>query len=327
MNPFTDYQVQFFERIKLKPRIIESLDDISEVLVACSKVFTFENLDIISNTQEALTRKVLIKQVLINKQGGLCYKANTLLYYFLLDFGLNVHQTRATCENQESHSRWNISHGHMINILNFENKLYVMDVAFGCNLSLRPVPITDDGSEVIESCIGLYRVIKRENIVAGMYHYTHILEHRKPDTYLIESAKNWVIGYAFNPLLICKNDGDDDDNNINKNTHQTQIQQLVIDDPNKDFCVKPLATKLINNTDNNNNNNNNNNSIATLTLNSFTLTNCKTGEKIKTNFDNDKLFEQFNQHLISIFNLPPLKIIPQIFLNQTSNFPINNLNS
>ncbi|KAN0039142.1 hypothetical protein ACTA71_001336 [Dictyostelium dimigraforme] len=307
MDPFTEYQLQFFERIKLKPRIIESLDDISDVMVACSNVFTFENLDIISNTQEPLTRIVLINQVLKNKQGGLCYKANTLLYYFLLEFGLNVHQTRATCENQESHSRWNISHGHMINILNFENKLYVMDVAFGCNLSLRPVPITDDGNEVIESCIGLYRIIKRDNIVAEIYHYTHILEHRKPDTYLNESAKNWVIGYAFDPFLICKNEKEEEQDYRTSTTHQTQIQQLVIDDPNKDFCIKPLATKLIKDMDNNN-------SIATLTLNSFTLTNCKTGEKNKINFDNN-LFEQFNQHLISIFNLPPLKTIPPVFLN------------
>ncbi|KAK5578889.1 hypothetical protein RB653_008564 [Dictyostelium firmibasis] len=321
MNPFTDFQIQFFERIKLKPRIIESLDDISDVMVSCSKVFSFENLDIICNTQEPLTKKVLIKQVITNKQGGLCYKANTLLYYFLLEFGFYIHQTRATCENQESHTRWNISHGHMINILNFENKFYVIDVAFGCNLSLRPVPVTDNGNEIIQSCVGLYRTLKKENIVAEKYHYTHILEHRKPDTYLNESAKIWVIGYAFDPLLICKNDHDNCDENTETITHQTQIQQLVIDDPNKDFCVKPLATKLINNNNNNNNNgggdgDSSDESIATLTLNSFTLTNCKTGEKMKTNFDNNKLFEQFNQHLISIFNLPPLKTVPLVFLIQ-----------
>ncbi|KAM9958847.1 hypothetical protein ACTFIW_012437 [Dictyostelium discoideum] len=313
MESISDYQLQFFKRIGMKPKPIETLDDVSDVMKACSNVFSFENLDIVSNSCEPLNKDVLIKQVIYNNQGGLCYKINTLLYHFLLEFGFNIHIIRGSVENQETHSDWNIPTGHMINIINFENRLYVVDVAFGCNLSLRPIPITDDGSEVVESCTGLYRVRKVENCVSGKYNYTHILEHRKLDSFLIESAKTWVTGYAFDPLLVV------DDNNNNNNeettetttttaTHQTIVQQLVIDDPTKEFSTKPLATKIVND--------GSSFSIATLTANSFTLTDCKTGQKTKTNFDNDKSsFEQFNQHLISIFNLPPLKTIPPIFLN------------
>ncbi|EAL63188.1 arylamine N-acetyltransferase family protein [Dictyostelium discoideum AX4] len=300
---FSDYQLQFFKRIGMKPKPIETLDDVSDVMKACSNVFSFENLDIVSNSCEPLNKDVLIKQVICNNQGGLCYKINTLLYHFLLEFGFKIHIIRGSVENQETHSDWNIPTGHMINIINFENRLYVVDVAFGCNLSLRPIPITDDGSEVVESCTGLYRVRKVENCVSGKYNYTHILEHRKLDSFLIESGKTWVTGYAFDPLLIV-----DNNNNNEKTTHQTLVQQLVIDDPTKEFSTKPLATKIVND--------GSSFSIATLTANSFTLTDCKTGQKTKTNFDNDKSsFEQFNQHLISIFNLPPLKTIPPIFLN------------
>ncbi|KAM9995940.1 hypothetical protein ACTFIY_002114 [Dictyostelium cf. discoideum] len=300
---FSDYQLQFFKRIGMKPKPIETLDDVSDVMKACSNVFSFENLDIVSNSCEPLNKDVLIKQVICNNQGGLCYKINTLLYHFLLEFGFNIHLIRGSVENQETHSHWNLPTGHMIDIINFENRLYVVDVAFGCNLSLRPIPITDDGSEVVESCTGLYRVRKVENCVSGKYNYTHILEHRKLDSFLIESGKNWVIGYAFDPLLII-----DNNNERITTTHQTIVQQLVIDDPTKEFSTKPLACKIVND--------GSSFSIATLTANSFTLTDCKTGQKTKTNFDNDKSsFEQFNQHLISIFNLPPLKTIPPIFLN------------
>ncbi|KAN0039140.1 hypothetical protein ACTA71_001334 [Dictyostelium dimigraforme] len=302
---YSDYQLQFFKRIGMEPKPIQTLDDVSDVMKACSDVFSFENLDIVSNSSEALNKDVIIKQVLCNKQGGLCYKINTLLYHFLLEFGFNIYIIRGSVENQETHSHWNLPTGHMIDIINYENRLYVVDVAFGCNLSLKPIPITDDGSEVIESYTGLYRVRKVENCVAGKYNYTHILEHRKLDTYLNESAKNWVTGYAFDPLLVVSNIDDNDRNT----TNQTIVQQLVIDDPSREFSTKPLAAKIVKD--------GSSFSIATLTANSFTLTDCKTGEKSKTNFDNDKSFEQFNQHLISIFNLPPLQTIPPIFLNQS----------
>ncbi|KAN0024617.1 hypothetical protein ACTFIV_009025 [Dictyostelium citrinum] len=302
---FSDYQLQFFKRIGMQPKPIKTLDDVSDVMKACSNVFSFENLDIVSNSCEPLNKDVLIKQVLCNKQGGLCYKINTLLYHFLLEFGFNIYLVRGSVENQETHTHWNLPTGHMINIIKYKDRLYVVDVAFGCNLSLRPIPISNDGSEVIESCTGLYRVRKVDNCVSGKYNYTHILEHRKLDSFQIESAKNWVTGYAFDPLLVVSNV----DENEKETTNQTIVQQLVIDDPSKEFSTKPLAAKIVND--------GSSFSIATLTANSFTLTNCKTGEKTKTNFTNDNPFEQFNQHLISIFNLPPLQTIPPIFLNQS----------
>ncbi|KAK5578887.1 hypothetical protein RB653_008562 [Dictyostelium firmibasis] len=304
---FSDYQLQFFKRIGMEPKPIKSLDDISDVMKACSNVFSFENLDIVSNSWEPLNKDVIIKQVLCNKQGGLCYKINTLLYHFLLEFGFNIYLIRGSVENQDTHSNWNLPTGHMINIINFENRLYVVDVAFGCNLSLRPVPITNDGNEVIESCTGLYRIRKVYNCVEEINHYTHILEHRKPDSFLNDDAKKWVMAYAFDPLSIITNNESDEISAIK--THQTLVQQLVIDDPSKEFSTRPLAAKIVND--------GSSFAIATLTANSFTLTNCKTGEKNKTNFGTDESFEQFNQHLISIFNLPPLKTVPSIFLNQS----------
>ncbi|KAN0021757.1 hypothetical protein ACTFIU_003901 [Dictyostelium citrinum] len=302
-NPiFSEFQLDFFKRINIEPKPIETLGDVSEVMSGCAQIFSFENLDVVTNTTEPLNREVIIQQLVNNKQGGLCYKINSVFYYFIKSFGFNIYQVRCCVENQETHDRWQIDGAHIINIIEYENKKYLADVAFGCNLSYEPIPISEDSignEEIIESCTGLYRVRKVDNIIRGLK-YTYILEFRKPDTFLPESARNWTNGYAFDPLLKAINV----DENDKIDSHATQIQQLIIDDPTKEFNVKPLATKVVNNE-----------SIATLTANSFTLTNCKTGEKTKVTFDNDneiKQLEQFNQHLISIFNLPPLKFLPKI---------------
>ncbi|KAK5578888.1 hypothetical protein RB653_008563 [Dictyostelium firmibasis] len=300
-NPiFTEFQLEFFKRINISPKSIETLNDVSEVMSACAQIFSFENLDVVTNSTEPLNRDVIIQQLVKNKQSGLCYKINSVFYYFIQSFGFNIYQVRCCVENQDTHDRWQINGGHIINIIEYENKKYVADVAFGCNLSYEPIPISeaDDKEEIIvESCTGLYRIRKVDNII-GEFKYTYILEFRKPDSFYPESARAWTNGYVFDPLIKSIND----DENDRVNTHQTKIQQLIIDDPTQEFSVKPLATKVVNNE-----------SIATLTANSFTLTNCKTGEKTKTTFEeNNNQLEQFNQYLISIFNLPPLKFLPKI---------------
>ncbi|KAM9958846.1 hypothetical protein ACTFIW_012436 [Dictyostelium discoideum] len=296
-NPiFSEFQLEFFKRIEMEPKSIETLNDVSEVMSGCAQIFSFENLDVVTNTTEPLNKEVIIQQLVKNKQGGLCYKINSVFYYFIKSFGFNIYQVRCCVENQETHDCWQIDGAHIINIIEYENKKYLADVAFGCNLSYEPIPFSE---EIIESCTGLYRIRKVDNIIRDIK-YTYLLEFKKPDSFSPESARLWTNGYAFDPLVKAI----DIDENDKIDSHATQIQQLIIDDPTKEFSVKPLATKVVNNE-----------SIATLTSNSFTLTNCKTGEKTKVTFDINneiKQLEQFNQHLISIFNLPPLKFLPKI---------------
>ncbi|KAN0039141.1 hypothetical protein ACTA71_001335 [Dictyostelium dimigraforme] len=298
---FSEFQLNFFKRINMEPKSIETLNDVSEVMSGCAQIFSFENLDVVTNTFEPLNRDVITQQLVNNKQGGLCYKINSVFYYFIQSFGFNIYQVRCCVENQDTHDRWQINGAHIINIIEYENKKYVADVAFGCNLSYAPIPFSEEigNEEIIESCTGLYRIRKVDNIIRDLK-YTYLLEFKKSESFLPESARDWTNGYAFDPLIKSINI----DENDKINTHQTQIQQLIIDDPTKEFSVKPLATKVVNNE-----------SIATLTANSFTLTNCKTGEKTKVTFDDNnenKQLEQFNQYLISIFNLPTLKFLPKV---------------
>lgn len=114
--------------------------------------FPFENLDVLLEVDDPITPEFIERKMLKNGRGGLCYELNALQYLLLRELGFNVYLASATVASGEG---WATDRTHVMNLLEWDEKLFVIDSGFGSNLPLQPVEL--DGPAV-KSSVEDYRL-------------------------------------------------------------------------------------------------------------------------------------------------------------------------
>lgn len=242
----TELQKQFFSRLNIQERESISFENLNEILHAMAQAVPFENLDIIQGTVKEISKENLQEKILVHNRGGLCYELNPTMYYFLKDCGFDVHLVSGTVYHAASNT-WAVDSGHVATVLKHNTEFYLIEVGFGSNLPLSPVPFT---GEIVHSVTGDYR-IRRETTTKGNY----ILEMKKNNEFLNQdSSQDWTLGYAFYIEAV-------DERKLN------EAQKTIVEHTDSPFNKVPLTVKLTSD------------GHATLTKDCFTVT--KQGKQSK----------------------------------------------
>lgn len=129
----------FFSRLEIEPKKIVKFEDLPSILSSFAKSVPFENIDVIYKNHKEISKENLLKKLLDNHRGGLCYEINPLLYYFLKDCGFNVQLVSATIYDHSSES-WALDNTHVAILLTYNHIMYLIDSGFASFLPLSPVP-------------------------------------------------------------------------------------------------------------------------------------------------------------------------------------------
>lgn len=210
----------FRRRIGLTEHERITFERLHPVLDHTAKTIPFENMRIINRNTVDITKENLIHQLLVNREGGLCYELNSILYYFLVENGFHARLTRGTVYNHDTRQFSKLKGTHVAILLTYEGQTYVVDTGFGGNLPLKPVPLT--GENVVSSN-GEFR-IRRVNSEHGDFIFEMKLKHKDTD---------WRIGYAF-----------DSRKPVRDLTELNEIQRVIAEHPESPFNKEPLLTKL-----------------------------------------------------------------------------------
>jgi N-hydroxyarylamine O-acetyltransferase len=223
------------------------------VLEKTARTIPFENLCIIGKKTTEITKDNLVKKILEQNEGGLCYELNSILNLFLIENEFNAVLIRGVIYDQIN-QQWNtIGKTHVANLIKHNGQYYLVDTGFGGNLPLKPVPLN---GEIVTSNNGQFRVDRIES-EHGDYFFYFKLEHKD---------KEWKIGYAF------------DSNEVIKTLPElNEVQKIIIEHPESKFNKKPLITRL---TD-----------TGSMTLTETTFTEWVDGKLKKKEID-EKLFKE-----------------------------------
>ncbi|KAN0036436.1 hypothetical protein ACTFIV_001729 [Dictyostelium citrinum] len=137
-----DYKIKelFLKRLKLDSNTeIQSLDDISKIQIAFSRKIPFDNTDILLNGFKPITIENIIKRVLIDNLGSYCVHLNIIFGLFLFEMGIDVRLIKGIEGTTLYKGPW--FQYHIGNIINWENKLYLVDVGFGCISPFKPLEL------------------------------------------------------------------------------------------------------------------------------------------------------------------------------------------
>lgn len=230
----TNLNILFRKRIGIPSNEKIPFEKLDQVLEKTAKTIPFENLCIIREKTNEITKDNLINKILEQNEGGLCYELNSILYLFLIENGFNASLIRGVIYDHNN-QQWNtIGKTHVAILINHNDLYYLVDSGFGGNLPLKPVPLN---GEIITSNNGEFRVDRIES-----EHGNHIFYMK-----LRHKDKDWKIGYAFDSKEVMKT-----------LTALNEVQKLIVEHPESAFNKQTLITRL---TDNGN---------ITLTETSFT---------------------------------------------------------
>ncbi|MCM3588783.1 arylamine N-acetyltransferase [Mesobacillus maritimus] len=210
----------FRKRIGILEKEVISFEKLDEVLEKTAFMIPFENLCIVENRIKGLTTENVMEKVLVQREGGLCYELNTILYLFLKENGFDVTMVRGVVYNQMKKDWSETGRTHVANLIQDNGKFYLVDTGFGGNLPLKPVPLT---GEVVTSNNGEFRIERNESEHGDFILYMK-LKHKGPE---------WKIGYAF-----------DSKDFVKKIEDLNEIQTVIAEHPESAFNKKPLVTKL-----------------------------------------------------------------------------------
>lgn len=183
-------------------------------LEAMAYRFPFENRAVLAKENYKVTKEELWRRLVKEQHGGLCYDLNGFLYFVLHEAGFNVKLIRGTVYAGDQ-DEWALDGTHAAVWLSAEKGDYIVDIGFGINLALQPIPLSGD---TVQSPVGSFR-IKEEETEKG----SHVL--------LMDKGKGWQIGYAF--TLEESDPGDLDD-----------MKNLIHSHEKSPFNKSLLASKL-----------------------------------------------------------------------------------
>lgn len=131
------------------------LEQISQVQQYFADRFEFENLDVLLKNEESITPSYLSDKMIDQGRGGLCYELNGLLHMVLRDLGIPVQLAAATIWAPPPRDGYVLDRTHVVNLIDYEDTLYLIDSGFGSNLAVQPVALDGDS---ITSPAGTFRL-------------------------------------------------------------------------------------------------------------------------------------------------------------------------
>lgn len=200
-----------------RPISLENLDTLLELTAAS---IPFENLCTLAGDLGELNESSLMEKIIKQKEGGLCYDLNGILYLFLKENGLDVQLIRGSVYVPDLKGFSPTGRTHAAIILNHQGQKFLVDTGFGGNLPLRPIRL--DGTP-LHSPNGEFRV-KKEDSEFGDYLLEMKLKHKD---------SNWRIGYAF-----------DSRDRVEKVGDLTEMKRIITEHPQSPFNKKPLLTRV-----------------------------------------------------------------------------------
>ncbi|KAF2077693.1 hypothetical protein CYY_001009 [Polysphondylium violaceum] len=253
----------FLEHVKFPQNFrINNLKDLSKIMKAFQSTTPYNNLNILDGSWGIETFDKITKKVLIEKTGGFCYQLNSVLNHFMKVNGMNVKLVKAFKSDKNLHENLRF---HFLNILNYNGKVCIVDVAAGSASPLQPVVIDCQSEKDI--VIGLNgnqcRSIKHT-------HGTFLYQTKSPND------REWKTIYHFNLRPVIGLD----------EFHHAQFYGGV---KHSYFNQRPLvniltADKSLKVS-----------SIFTLTDSSFTKTK-KENQKTKKKIENNQMFNSYLQN-------------------------------
>ncbi|MCM3654857.1 arylamine N-acetyltransferase family protein [Metabacillus litoralis] len=248
----------FRKRVGISENEMITFETLDYVLEKAAKSIPFENLCIIANNTYELTKENLLTKIVLRNEGGLCYELNTILNFFLIENGFKADLIRGITFNHQNQC-WNrIGRTHVANLVMHNGELYIIDIGFGGNLPLKPVPLN---GESVTSENGEFRV-KKEESKHGDYIFEMKLKHKD---------KDWKAGYAFDSKKVVEDMGE-----------LNEIQKVILEHEESSFNKKPLINRI---TDNGN-----------ITLTNSSFTEWTDGIVKKEEIDENKFKELSKEH-------------------------------
>lgn len=221
MTRYNQMNALFRERIGIPENENITFETLHWVLEKTPENIPFENLCILENRTDTLTKENLIKKILVRNEGGLCYELSMILYFFLLENGFDVALARAVMYNHAL-QKYQVALGrtHVIILITHKEQMYLIDTGYGGNLPLQPVPLT---GETVTSRNGEFRV-KKINSDHGNYVFEMKLKHKDTD---------WKTGYAFDSNKLIKDLSELD-----------EVQRIIVEHKESPFNKSPIITQL-----------------------------------------------------------------------------------
>ncbi len=150
----------FRARIRFSQDKTVTFDRLHEIIEKTAKTIPFENLCIMKNNLKDITKENVSEKILVRNEGGLCYELNSLLNAFLIENGFNAILVFGVVFNRSSNEWSPTGRTHVLNILTYKEKNFVVDTGFGGNCPLKPVPVD---STIVTSRNGEFRVRKEKS--------------------------------------------------------------------------------------------------------------------------------------------------------------------
>lgn len=155
--------------------------DLPALLEAFAYHLPFDNAAVLKKESVPFDQNRLRQTFIERQAGGVCYDLNHLLYEVLRIKGFDVSLLKATVFDQENDVWSATGPTHVAVLLSHQEQTYLVDMGFGVNLALRPIPLT---GETITSPSGNYRIAPN-----GAGYQLEMLRTGQDDEF--------VIGYHF----------------------------------------------------------------------------------------------------------------------------------
>lgn len=170
----------FLRRIGLDKGVQWNPAGIDQVIAHSHRSLPFDNLSVFDAPDTPLTWAYIVDKTVGKGHGGLCYELNGLLNLVMREQGLAARLVMATIFDTDSADWFSIADTHVMNIVECEDRAYLVDIGFGLRSPRTKVPL--DGA--IATFQGdQYRVTQD----ASFYY----LNSRK------SGDAQWSIGYRF----------------------------------------------------------------------------------------------------------------------------------
>jgi N-hydroxyarylamine O-acetyltransferase len=178
-DPVVDLEA-YLARIGYIGRLDQSLTTLQGLHLAHATSIPFENLDILLGREISLELNALESKLVAGRRGGYCFEHNTLFSAVLESLGFDVSRLAARVRFGSTAIR---PRSHMLLSVNVDGQPWLVDVGFGGEGLLYPIPIRD--CEESKQFGWTFRV-QRD----GDFHVTQSLH-----------ADGWFDLYAFNQEL------------------------------------------------------------------------------------------------------------------------------
>lgn len=172
--------------------------------------FPFENTDVMNGIETDISPEYLIRKMVQQQRGGLCYEINPLLFLVLQELGFDAKLGAGTIINN---GKWALDKTHALVLLQLDEKKYIADSGFGNHLALFPLQLDE---EAVTSPAGTFRL------------RTHQTEKGSNVLESLNEQNEWYIRYAFHWESVPWRQLSDMKRAIHKNSRSPFNKELLI---------------------------------------------------------------------------------------------------